>query len=265
MKGIQMSSMTDRLVDKDEPQFNPGVPAEKIEIVLALNWYSQNKEKEHSHKYLKQYCKEHNIQVTDDQISAQVATLGFVSRMLSRNAILDERSMQWFHTRMAQMQSYKPVPVQPKPKPKPVEKVEKKQDDTRPVEKKPRKKKSLSPEAQVRHVKYLEKDTEIGVKSIDPIKIVGASTLWTYHVPSRMLTQYVAKNDSGLMMNRCSIENYSEEKSQTKKLRKPELILPKVVTLSSNALKGLLNELTTKDAKITGRINSQTIIMRATI
>lgn len=256
-----MSNVSDRLVDKDEPEFVVGVPAEKIQIVLALNWYSQNKEKEHSHKYLKQYCKDHSILVTDDQISAQVATFGFVARMLMRHAVLDEKSMTWFRNKMEQMRLYVPEPVhpKPKPKPKPVEPIEK----TEPKPKQEKKKKSLSPEAQVRHVKYLDQDN--GVKSIDPIKIVGASTLWTYHVPSRMLTQYVAKNDSGLMMNRCSVENYSEDLSQTKKLRKPELILPKVTSLSNGALKGLLNELTTKDAKVNGRINSQTIIMRATI
>ena len=258
-----MSSVSDRLVDKDEPEFLAGVPAEKLQIVLALNWYSQNKEKEHSHKYLKHYCKDHGVHVTDDQVSIQVATFGFVARMIMRNAVLDEKSMTWFHNKMEQMKRYVPEPVQPKPKPKPKPTEPGEKTEPKPKSKVEKKKKSLSPEAQVRHVKYLEQDN--GVKSIDPIKIVGASTLWTYHVPTRMLTQYVAKTDGGLVMNRCSIENYSEDLSQTKKLRKPELILPKVTSLSNGALKGLLKELTTKEAKVSGRINSQTIIMRATI
>ncbi len=259
--------ISDRLVDKDEPEFQPMVPAEKIQIVLALNWYSQNKEKEHSHKYLKQYCKEQGINATDDQISVQVPTLGFVARMLMRGAVLDDRSMTWFGLRLSQMKAYTPEPTQPKLKVvKPTS--EKTTDVTLPkqtLQKTPRKKKYISPEMQVKHVKYLEIDKESGVKSIDPVHIIGASTLWTYHVPTRMLTQYVSKTDGGLMMNRCSIENYCEEKSKSKKLRKPELVLPKVVALSNGALKGLLNELTTKDSRVTGRINSQTIIMRATI
>lgn len=258
-----MDRASDRLVDKEEPQFVAGVPAEKMEILLALNWYSQNREKEHSHKYLKSYCKEHGIVVTEGQISIQVPTLGFVSRMLARNAVLDQKSMDWFHLRMSQMQAYVPEPSQPKPAPKPVEKVEK--GVAAPVAKIAKKKKYISPEAQVKHIKYLEHDKGLGVKSIDPIKIVGATTLWTYHIPSRMLTHYVAKDDKGLMVNRCSIENFSATQSNTKKLRKPELVLPKVIQLSNGALKGLLNELTTKDARVTGRVNSQTIIMKATI
>jgi len=260
-----MERVSDRLVEKDEPRFQPSVPLEKIEIVLALNWYSQNREKEHSHKYLRQYCREHEIDVTDAQISAQVATFGFVSRMLARGAGMDERSMQWFHTKIQEMKVFKPAPVAPRPKPVAKPSVVVEGVESVPVIKKPRKKKILSPDAQVKHVKYLIRDNDSGMKSIDPVDIIGASVLWTYHVPTRMLTQYVAKTDSGLMMNRCSIENYSKDKSKAKKLRKPEVVLPKVIQLSKGALNGLLGELSTKEAKVTGRINSQTLIMKATI
>lgn len=263
-----MDRASERLVDKEEPQFVAGVPAEKMEILLALNWYSQNREKEHSHKYLKSYCKEHGIAVTEGQISIQVPTLGFVARMLARSVVLDQKSMDWFHLRMSQMQAYIPEPSQPKPAPKPVEKVKKvkvEKSVEAPVAKVPKKRKYISPEAQVKYIKYLENDKGLGVKSVDPIKIVGATTLWTYHTPSRMLTHYVAQDDKGLMVNRCSIENFSITTSKAKKLRKPEMVLPKVIQLSNGALKGLLNELTTKDARVTGRVNSQTIIVKVTI
>jgi hypothetical protein len=59
--------------------------------------------------------------------------------------------------------------------------------------------------------------------------------------------------------------NYSKSKSRTKKLRKPEEVLPQIISGGKPCLKKIMDELTTKDAKVTGRLNSETLLLRAIV
>ena len=102
---IKRQSTSDRvnqLLSKAEPTF--GIEElTQTELTLALNWYSQNKEKETSYKYLAEYCKAKGVNAKAFQIEQQVATVGFVCRMLTRGAILDSRSMEWLANHLIQM------------------------------------------------------------------------------------------------------------------------------------------------------------------
>lgn len=356
-----------RLVSRNEPQFQTMLELDKLDIVLALNWYSQNQSKEDSHKYLRDYCTEHNIDATDKQISAQVATMGFVARLLSRRAILDPKSIKWFNNKLRAMGEMEFSPpkketVQPKKptqdqikaalkntteqciadleaavdkficenftnpqnvasiieshsllpeqltevslffsKPekelatvidalmtkKDIPEIEayhtysiiqlKKLHDyyneiinvstsrPTPVAKKQRKVRVKSPEKQVKKLKFLQEDPELGIRSIDPTKIIGASSVWVYHSPSRVLSKYVAKDDSGFAVKGSTILRYSEEESRSKKLRKPEATIQKLLSCGKVSLRHLFDELTTKDMAVSGRINSKMVILRAVI
>lgn len=354
------------ILAKDEPEFQTMLELDKMELCHVLNWYAQNQDREHSHRYLSDYCKEKLISATPYQIEKQVATFGFVSRLLLRGAILNDKSMKWFDIHMADMLKLAPEPEKPvvrqlvkmtKEQKEQAQKAEvgrcisdlehsidrfiedgfKTEPDAESVmysheltppqyeevadffthwkqkvsdtlsglmkdahaenpsgytivqlkkldayynsiiagahklgageqkEKKARKKKPRTPETQVKQLKYLAHDTETKLNSIDPKNIIGASSIWTYHVPSRNLTNYIASHDGGFEVKGCAILNYSIDKSKTKKLRKPEQVLPKVIDGGKVALRHLLEELTTKDGKVTGRVNSQTLILRALI
>lgn len=263
----RVSESVRHLIEPGEPEFQTTKPLEKLEIVLALNWYANNQEKEHSHKYLKQYCKQHNIPATSAQIENQVATLGFVARLIMRGAILDARSLGWFDLRLSQMLKYVPPivvkkPVVPKPKPdKDAPKPPKETDPKKLLQKAL----SRKPESQIRSLKYLPEEKTLNVKSINPLKLVGASELWAYHVPSRTLTRYISSNDAGFAVKGCAILNYSEKDSRAKKLRKPETVIPAVVSAGKVVLRSLLDDLSTKDKKATGRVNSKTILLRVSI
>jgi hypothetical protein len=107
MRVKNTSTTTERvnqLMSTEEPTY-PGLPTElsSSDIALALNWYSQNQDKEQSHKYLAEYCKSKKIKVSQRQLELQVSTLGFVCRMLSRGAILDAKSQEWLNTRLKTM------------------------------------------------------------------------------------------------------------------------------------------------------------------
>jgi hypothetical protein len=97
-----------QLLNTEEPTY-PGLPTElsSHDIANALNWYSQNEDKERSHKYLAEYCKTKKIKISQKQLEMQVPTLGFVCRMLSRGAILDGKSQEWLDSRIKRLTSTK--------------------------------------------------------------------------------------------------------------------------------------------------------------
>lgn len=97
-----------QLISTEEPSY-PGLPTElsSHDIATALNWYNQHSDKEKSHQFLSTHCKVNGIKITPRQIEAQVPTLGFVCRMMSRGAVLDAKSQEWLNLRIKNLYSKK--------------------------------------------------------------------------------------------------------------------------------------------------------------
>lgn len=129
----------------------------------------------------------------------------------------------------------------------------------------PRKKKLKTPEKQVKYLKFCTEDNTLKIKSIPPTRMVGSEGVWVYNRKNRLLSHYVADDASGLGVKGCAFLNYSKTKSRTKKLRKPEEVLPQVLSGGKVVLKNLFDALTTKDAKVTGRMNKETLLVRVTV
>jgi hypothetical protein len=129
----------------------------------------------------------------------------------------------------------------------------------------PRAKKPKSPERQVKSLKFCEEDTDLKIKSIPPTRMVGAEGVWSYHRKSRLLSYYAADDASGLGVKGCALTNYSKSKSRTKKLRKPEEVLPQIISGGKVYLKKIMDDLTTKDVKVTGRLNKETLLVRVMV
>jgi len=128
---------------------------------------------------------------------------------------------------------------------------------------KPRKKKVKSAEKQINKVKYLREDNELKIVSIDPSRIIGASELWLYNTKSRMIQYYVAIDRGGFRVSGTTLENYDEKFSQMKKLRKPEVDVKEIIDGGAKFVVKKFNALKTKAVVCNGRINNQTIILRA--
>lgn len=126
--------------------------------------------------------------------------------------------------------------------------------------KKIRKKKPIDPSRLVKDMKYLLKDESLGLQSIDPRDILGASMLTVYNTSSRVLSLYYA-NDGGFSIKGCSILNWDEKKSFAKKLRKPEETLPLFVSVGFTTVANSFAKLKTKASLPSGRTNSNTIII----
>lgn len=127
---------------------------------------------------------------------------------------------------------------------------------------KPRKRKKKSPEQLVAKLNYQESYAPSDLKSEDPKKIIGAQQLWIYNTKTKKLGVYFAEDAAGLSVKGSTIENYSESKSITKTLRKPDEIIPKVLSGGKVFLRNVMSELTTKDSLLNGRINNDTILLK---
>lgn len=129
--------------------------------------------------------------------------------------------------------------------------------------KKSRKPKAVSKERLVQRLNYLEKDVSLKLVSINPIDIIGATELWVYNTKYKKLGKYVADNlDKTLSVKGSSIVGYDTVKSVQKTLRKPEEQLTEFNKAGKVALRKFLDEIKTKDAKMNGRLNKDTILLK---
>jgi hypothetical protein len=127
---------------------------------------------------------------------------------------------------------------------------------------KPRKRKSKSAEQLVSKLNYAKDFAELKIVSVDPKTIVGASSLWVYNTKTRKLGVYHALDASGLNIKGSTIQNFAESKSICKTLRKPEVTIPEVLKAGKVALRNTLNDIRAAEKALTGRINSDTILLR---
>lgn len=70
-------------------------------------------------------------------------------------------------------------------------------------------------------LKYLKEFKALNLKSIDPVKIIGATDLWVYSTRLRKLSHYVALPNTTLDVRGTKIVNLDTQKSIQKILRRP--------------------------------------------
>jgi len=133
--------------------------------------------------------------------------------------------------------------------------------DNKPV-RKIRKKKEKPASQIVSKMNFLKEDESLGLKSVAAEKIVGANQIWVYNVKTKILGVYHAEDARGLTVKGSTIQNFKEDISIGKRLRKPKEVLDDLMAAGKVKLRQLLPNLSTKESVLTGRINSDTIIVR---
>ena len=127
----------------------------------------------------------------------------------------------------------------------------------------PRAKKPKASDQQVVKLQYKVDDVENKLTSINPVVIPGKERLFVYNTKNRKLTEYVTTSTKGFEVGGTSIKNFCEKSSKTAKLRKPEDILPHVLTLAPTKIKKQVwDKITTKITAPNGRINKDCILLR---
>ena len=106
-------------------------------------------------------------------------------------------------------------------------------------------------------------DVDNKLTSINPIRIPGKERLFVFNTKTRKLTEYVTTSTKGFEVGGTSIKNFCDKSSKTAKLRKPEDILPNVLTLAPTKIgKQVWDKVTTKITAPNGRINKDCILLR---
>lgn len=132
------------------------------------------------------------------------------------------------------------------------------------LSRKPRqtKAKKINPTKAVRKLKYLKDFKELNLVSIEPEKIISSNILWVYNTKTRKLGKYVAKTDKGLMIKGSTILDYDEKESVSKKLRKPQETISKLLTSGKVEQRKIINEIKAISSPLTGRINTLTVLLK---
>jgi hypothetical protein len=128
---------------------------------------------------------------------------------------------------------------------------------------KPRKKKVKPVSAIVSKVKYKQEDADLGIKSIKTTEIVGANQIWLFNTKYRTLTVLNSMSHSGLSVKGTTVTGFDEKTSITKKIRKPKEVLTTIFDSGKVQLRKMMDTIKCKPKTATGRINSDTIILRA--
>ena len=136
---------------------------------------------------------------------------------------------------------------------------------------KPRKKKPVSKEKMVSKLQYCKEDIKYNLKSIDPKDIITAEQLWVFNTKTRKLGIYVAsvldprglnREGTGLSVKGTSIQGFDPEKSIQKTLRKPEEQLTEFTKCGPVKSKTFFSEIKSMEIALTGRINTDTILLK---
>lgn len=130
------------------------------------------------------------------------------------------------------------------------------------VTRKPRKKKAKPVDKIVEKLQFKKEDNGFKIVSINPADIVGSSQLWVFNTKTRKLGVFNATDSGGLNVKGTTITNFNETSSIQKTIRKPETVLPNCLKGGKIILKKLLPEINAVEQPLTGRINSDIILLR---
>ena len=128
---------------------------------------------------------------------------------------------------------------------------------------KQRKKKPVSIEKQIAKLKYKQTDATLGITSVNPTNIIGATMAIIYQCKYRKLGVYVADDDRGFKVKGTTLLNFSDKSSTKKTLRKPkeQLNFAKKATKHKFG-KWFESDVKTTETKLTGRFSDDTVILQ---
>jgi len=135
-------------------------------------------------------------------------------------------------------------------------------DNTKKVRKVTRKPKVMTNERLMKNFKFKKEDHELKLVSVNPESIIGAEELWAYNTKNKILSVFRAVDRGGLSIKTVHVTNVDEKTCLSKRLRKPEEAIAKLLQAGKIGLKKFMDELTTKPSYFTTRISSDTILLR---
>jgi hypothetical protein len=130
------------------------------------------------------------------------------------------------------------------------------------IARKPRKKKAVPVTTIVSKIKYKEEDKDFGIVSVKPTDIVGCQQLWVFNTKYRTLAVYNAMSTTGLTVKGTTLIGFDEKTSVIKKLRKPNEQLALLIKAGKVNLRKFMDSIKCKPKEATGRLNTDTVLVR---
>ena len=127
----------------------------------------------------------------------------------------------------------------------------------------PRQRKAVSKAKQVAKLNYMKRHDGLKLVSVNPEDLVDCKELWIYQSKYRKLGKFVAEEYGTLGVKGTTITGFDPNKSVQKGLRKPKEQLAEFKKAGKVKLRTLLEDIKTVDIKLTGRINKDTILLKA--
>lgn len=115
----------------------------------------------------------------------------------------------------------------------------------------------------VKKLKYKSSDADYGIVSIPPQEIIGASAVVVFNCKTRKLGIYYAEAHATIQVKGTTLQFFDERSSRQKTVRKPDEVLPGYKTVTKHKLKTQFEYLKTTDIKMNGRLNEDTVIIKA--
>jgi len=132
------------------------------------------------------------------------------------------------------------------------------------VERKPRKKKPVSPEKLSSKFKFLKAFEELKLTGETAVKLVNASEAWLYNTKRRKLIHVVADSHAGsISIKGNSIIGFSPVDTVQKTLRKPAEQIKKLLGSGKPAARKVFKEIRATETKFNGRGSEDILILKA--
>lgn len=130
------------------------------------------------------------------------------------------------------------------------------------ITRKPRKKKLKTPDEMVSNVSFCESIPELDLTSIHPREIIGAQQVWIYNKEYKKFGCYYAFTGEGLSIKGTTIQHFDVKVSTQKIVRKPKEVLTRAMKGGNMYLTTEFKALKTTENPLTGRLNSDVLILR---
>ena len=132
------------------------------------------------------------------------------------------------------------------------------------VERKPRAKRTVSPEKLSSRFKYLREFPELNLVSVTPASLVNSSEAWLYDTKKRKLIHVLADTHIGTFtVKGSSIVAFDAANSSQKTLRKPAEQIKSVTSVGKPAARKVYKDINSTEIRFNGRGNENLIILKA--
>lgn len=132
------------------------------------------------------------------------------------------------------------------------------------VARKARKTKRPSKEKLIKGVKFKREDTDFNLVSISPIELLNSSEIWVFNTKTRKLGHYIADPlVKEINVKGSTLIGFDEKLSVCKTIRKPAVFFKDFIPAAKRKCKSMFDEVAATDTILTGRINTDTILLKA--